>query len=407
MTKGVKSIFMALIGTIALIVCSSFIVELVNVSLNGIQIQQMTKLTCNKALTLFSQESYKSRGTGGTRTIDDVISENGAEYVTGDFYDGSSSSDASVVYQQLYGSGDPYKKFAQWMGANDGEVFSVPSGGNYTTVSVDGVKGSWSNLELINRYLNNISSFPVQEMPLFENYYTDGGDVEAAFAAYDADMEKYTEFTIAKSFVDTYVTPLNFGVPYIDIETAEKMFRWNLTHMLSNGASDTNENGGADLIIQDEYGQNAIAYKGFMVYADQAEITRIDYKVFDVANPSSQSAKDFRDITHIDPSALGFEDNSAVNLDLLGMDTDERTKICVIGVEYTVPISYYGITPIRNIFNYTWNKEVEGWKDIEYEDREYRVYNTDKATLIGGGFTGNVNQGALPVLGKLIFYLVR
>lgn len=382
MHKEVSAIFKTLIGTAVLIVVISLFTEIVNISLSGIQLQQTVKLSCEKALTLFAQESYKERtdtnnasgnALGGSVNMPNIQTKDGTDYVDGTFYSGS---DVQSIYNSLYAkSSNP--SFSNWVDSSE-------------------IKDNWQSITLLNQYLNG--SFSITSMPSFETYMSGTSDIDAAYESYERDMDIYTDYLIGKSYVDTYMTPLNFGVPYIDEPTVNKMFRWNLTQMLSNCNSDAIVNDPDDPLNPDRY---FVEIDGFRVYADMAQITDVEYRVFDLT--STSDAKEFKRLTNIDPDNLGFEFDN-----YLGTNDDERQRICIISVKYTVPVSYIGITPIKSIFNWAWNNEVEGY----YSQFPGGVtkpnlsYNYGVSNLEGGGFRGDV-AGVLPVPGKLIFYLVR
>ena len=377
MNKEVSAIFKTLIGTAVLIVVISLFTEIVNISLSGIQLQQTVRLSCEKALTLFAQESYKERtdtnnisgnALGGSVNMPDIKAADGTDYVSGTFYSGN---DVETIYKSLY-SKDTNPSFSNWV--------------NSTVI-----KDNWQSVTLLDQYLNG--SFSITSMPSFEDYMTGYSDIDAAYASYEADMEIYTDYLVGKSYVDTFMTPLNFGVPYIDEPTVDKMFKWNLTQMLSNCNSEA--------IVKDDYGNYCVEIDGFWVYANQAQITNVEYQVFDTTNTSE--ARDFKHLTNIDPDNLGFAFDN-----YLGTNDDERQRICIISVEYTVPVTYMGITPIKSIFNWAWNNEVDGYYD-QYPtgvNKPNLSYDYGASNLEGGGFTGDTT-GVLPVPGKLIFYLVR
>ena len=388
MSKGVRTIFVTLVGTMLLIVVLSLFTEIINISLSGIQLQQNVRMACEKSLTLFAQESYKQRtdgfnltaaGTnaiGGSINMADIVNADGTNYISGEFYNGSTVPE---IYRDLYDKAyNP--DFATW--ADDPEI-----------------RGNWQSVDLINQYLNG--SFPITTMPDFNTYVSSYADLNDAYDAYEADVDEYTNYLIAKSYVDTYMTPLNFGVPYIDVPTANKMFQWNVTQLLSNYSP--------ELIVADEYGEYCVQVDGFRIYTQRAAISNIEYQVYDLNDASERS--EFIEITHVNPSGLGFETDTAVIEELMGTTSDERTRICIIGVNYTVPVSYIGITPIRNIFNWVWTNEVEGYNNMYSGFTQgNQTFHTNTSDLTGGGIHGNAGTataGVLPVPGKLIFYLVR
>lgn len=373
MRDGVKRIFATLIGTIVVIVLSSCIVEIVNISIIAIQLQQTVRFSCDKALTLYSQESYKQRtdssGTvsGGSIDIRNIPARDGTVYMSGKFYDHDTVPE---IYNDLYGSGSD---FPAW-------VNSVGSTGN------------WKSINLLNRYLNDRGSFSQTTMPDYEAMYNIyGGAVDRR---YNTAVDEYTDFLVGKSYVDTYMTPLNFGVPYVDDDVALRMFRWNLTQMLYAN--------NPDMIRIDDDGNYYVAYKGFRIYANQATLN-LEYRVYDLTDNSQKSQ--FMQLTNINPSNLGF----SYDIEYLGTNDDERQRVCVIGASFTVPMAYEGITPLKSIFEYVWNTEVDGYGDT-YDgfSKPYREYSFETDNMTGGGFNGNVlPDGALPVLGKLVFFVVR
>lgn len=374
MDRGVRKIFYALIGTVVLLVLLSGFTELINISLYGIQLQELTNMACEKSLTLFTQESYKQRTEessllGGSVNMDDVAAADGSTYVSGVFYDGTTVEE---IYRSLYDKS--YKPdFSNWVSERKSD-------------------GNWQSINLVDQYLNG--SFPITTMPEVDTYLNSYSDPVVAYEAYEADVAEYTLYTMAKNYVDAYVTPLNFGVPYMDEDTVNRMFQWNLTQLISNCNS--------DLIRPDENGVNCIEINGFRIYANQARVINIEYTVYDVTDASER--REFMDLTHIDPDNLGFVDDILY----LGTNDDERQRICVIGVEYSVPITYIGITPIKNIFNFIWNTEVEGWEGkSDRGGAAPQQYSYQVLDMTGGGYEGNTTVGVLPVPGQLIYYVVR
>ena len=145
------------------------------------------------------------------------------------------------------------------------------------------------------------------------------------------------------------MTPMNMGVPYMDKDVLEKIVRWNLAELYSNGKKELIIDGNSE-----NGGESFIRYKGFKVYASQAKIKNLTYEVFDITNDRDKER--FEDITHINPDELGFEDF----VDVGGQLGDERTNICIVGVDYEIPTAYEGITPLKNLASFIANNDVEG-----------------------------------------------
>lgn len=359
---SVKTIFKVLFGTILALVLGAFIVEMINISVVSLQLTQLSKIACRQAAVLFSQETYKQRGegevAGGSVNMDDVKTTDGTTYAPGNFY--GEGKTASEIYNSIYTS-DVFKSWLQ---------------------SEDARKGNWESIELINRALNDAGSL-VTELPGVED------------ADYEYQLEEYSKSMLAQSYADVLMTPLNMGVPYLDRNILQKMFQWNLSSIVSGCSSDVivKDDGDESVRVDDDY---AISYNGFRVYGNEALITNLAYKVYDLSD--GKDAEAFQTLTGIRKDYL-LEDKYS--------DDDERQRICVVGIEYKVPMTYVGITPIRYIFNWAWNNEVEGLKGSS-GGTDGKTWNSATAELVSGGFGNRVHEeGVLPVPGKLIYYIVR
>lgn len=349
----VKTIFKVLLGTIALMITSCIIIELYNVSMTSTQINRLINISGAQAADLFAQETYKTdTGDAGSSSMPDVRTADGGTYVSGNFYGGLSTENA--IYNKLYRDSSEFRQFV----ANN--------------------SGKWLSLDCIAYGLG-----------------VGGGGLDQASQL------------SGQMYVSNCVTPLNMGVPYLDQETLQKMFRWNLATLLSNGNS--------NLIVNDSSGGYYVLHNGFRVYASQATIEPI-YRTYDISNASE--ALEFYELTHINPAGLNGS-NSTLTFGTYIPDTesmvtlsngisygDERSIICVAGLEYTVPVSYQGVTPMKNIFEYLWNAEVEGWGDGVAPDNPTQTWTMGKVNLQSGGFQDSSTEDT-PVPGKLIYYMIR
>jgi len=310
---SVKSIFKTLIGTIVVIVVFSMITEIFNISVVGLQINQLSKLAAKQSAVLFSQETYKQYDSGGTIAIFDVVDRSGHTYIRGNFY-GDENKTPLEIYNNLYRN----SKFYAWV-----DDMNNKSG------------GVLDKLKLLKSGLQGI--IPSSSM----------------------------DSIVATNYVNSLYTPLNLGYPYLDKDVMNRMFKWELAQILSNTHSDQ---------INGSY----VFYKGFDIYADQANISNLDYRVFDLTKPSE--ADEFQDVTNLDPTRL----------------TDKT--VIVVGIEYVVPVAYEGVTPLKNIFSY-----VFGHKSSNESNKSW---NSSKQNLISGGFNGDTT-GTLPIPGKLVYYIVQ
>lgn len=380
---SVKGIFRVLIGTIVLLTVISLVIEMINISISSIQLTQMAKISCRQAAVLLSQETYKERAgsglpglgsTAGSTFMDDVVTIDGAQYISGRFYDGA---DAESIYANMYKNSSEFK---EWLKSSQ-------------------IAGKWDSIELIALGLNGSNSI---------------GDVANVSMPSDmsnqAALTRYSRWITAQAYSEVMMTPLNMGVPYLDKATLQRIFQWNLASI----ASDCNK----DKIRLDESGRPCIYYNGFRIYADEATIENLDYKTYDA---TGAGYADFKYDTGIDANQLGFQ--SGVDLGST-VGTDERQSICVVGIEYKIEVAYEGITPIRKIFDFIWDNEVEGW-EVQGTGQHGQVnrapqqsWHDTRAELTSGGFGGtdlidpsgnvvNPGFGVLPVPGRLMYYIVR
>ena len=273
----------------------------------------------------------------------------GITLISGQFYN---SNVPREIYNSLYTSDD----FKSWL--QKPEV----------------VRGNWYNLKLIDMALNNPSSVNVSF-----------GD------------PNYNKAMTAKLYTDVMMTPLNLGIPYLDETTLNKMFKWNLAQLFSNCNSES--------IRVDENNRSYVAFKGFKIYADMATITNLEYKTYNLDSASERI--EFNRITNIDPDNLGFEYDTNLRKNIASSE-DERKRVCVVGINYSVPITYEGITPIKKIFNFVWNSEVDGINGSAERQGAQQQWVDDVQNLESGGLNGNTAvSGVLPVPGKLIYYVIR
>ncbi len=362
MILTVQSIFKILIGTIVVLFISSIVVELFNITTTGLQINQISKISAKQSCVLFSQETYKQHGSGGAVNMAPVVDANGQTYVEGKFYD---SNTPEGVFNDIYtGSDSTFDEFVNSPAAKDANG-----------------KFNWYNLKLIDRAINHPDTLNVT----FETHSADNNT-------------DYNEAMLAKLYKSTLMTPSNLGIPYLDKKILNRMFKWNITQILSNCNPAS--------ILTDEYGNKYVSYKGFRVYTDKAIISDLEYKTFDLSVKGSADYNEFVNITNISPDKLGFKDDTSLST-TLKLNGDERKKVCLVGIHYSVPMTYQGITPIKQIFNYIWNTEVTGLNQGSGR-QTYEQWNDSIQNLESGGLEGNTAaSGVLPVPGKLIYYIIK
>lgn len=371
---SVQSIFKVLIGTMFLIVFSSLIVEIFNLSIVMHQMRASVQTALTKSCDLFAQETYKkdstSNGTAGAGDLSNILTSDNSLYVSGNIYEKDTPGE---IWKELYG---PDSSFSSFLNTS-----ALKSSGKY----------KWTSLELLEiATTNSYDIFLDAGLPLNPT---------------EEQINNYNKYAFAKAYAENYYTPLNVGITYLDKATLEKIFQWNLTKLLTNGNSER--------IVKDESGNYYVQYNGFRCYANKATVS-ISYKVFDLNDSrttSSTGAVAFAKLTGIgDPNAanqgsLGFADrnNTTFIQDTMGIETDERTKICVAAVTYSMPVAYEGITPVKEVFEFAFKREVQGLEETapNVEDEQWS-YNTEDMT--GGGVSGAVTT---PTSGYIYYYVVR
>lgn len=402
---SVKTIFKTLLGTIFLMVTISVLIELFNVNISGMQIRQMTKMAAKQSCELFTQETYKiNTSASGARSVSDVKNCDGTTYVTGDFYGyrtgESDSSYAYNVWHSIYGA-DAFKNFCtssgRYGGASNGSAVRLAKKDSSSTYS--SMQEMYPDLELFYKVMNGTLtsvSTPV-------------------WSASDVDIKKYNDYMKAQTMEATMFTPVNIGVPYMDEEVVNKMFRWHLAQILSNCNS--------DLIQKDDDNQYFVNYKGFRCYVQKARIYSYQYSSFNLSVDSEKDA--FKDLTGMSADSLGR-----------GSDKTENNIVTVVGINYEIPVSYKGLTPIKRVFNYIWDLEVGGFNGATPPDPIHQDWNIESLSSVttardatghvtgtptaitwlqaGGrkkatGETGmsETNSGALPSVGHLTYTLIR
>ena len=209
---------------------------------------------------------------------------------------------------------------------------------------------------------------------------------------YYAALNKKSQALKAQRMKNDMVTPSNIGFPFIDTEVTNKIFRWNLGQLLTRGYSDSIQGSGSDRYVM---------YNGFKCYVDRAYITKLSYYIIDPVGDTSTKAKNYlRD--YINLETYNQLNNS-------GASGDENNYIVIVGVEYEIPITYVGITPMKSIFEYVWNKEVHGLDETKDGVSDHPMTMVeDIDTLTGGGIDGDESsEGLLTTFGEVYYTLIR
>ena len=371
---SVKNIFLTILGTISFVIVSFIVIEVFNMNVTSSQLTNLTKTSAYQTCALFTQETYKERqnssdysGNGGAVDMSDIYDDNGTLYISGDFYNGDTLEE---IWKSLYVGNAEFN----------------------TTMGALRTQKGYTNLDLLMKGIENSGNVAVSAVDW---------DSSAAELQANINAEK------ANEFYREYYTPANLGIPYLDLETTTKIFKWELTQLLSNCDSSN--------IHTDQNNNRYVMYKGFRCYTSQAEITNVTYKTYRLINDSGSvdsavAAKLTSDtgltVSGVNGAATNIGINPKIQTDLAGKKVFDNATVTVAEVDYTLPIAYEGITPVRTWFAYMFNNDnkVQGTGDTTDTITEQEFDDTQQQNL------SSANQkaiGTIPTSGKLIYNLVK
>lgn len=374
---SVKTIFKTLLGTAIAIVTSFMLIELFNVCIISYQIQSLSKISAHQACTLFTQETYKTATGAGATNMQDILGPDGTVYISGQFYN---STDSKQIWEELYKNSSEFKTFCEMSGHKD----------------------LFTNLGLLYKGIQSSGHLAVPTVD---------------WSSTNAQIQANINATRANSYYKNMYTAANLGLPYISTKTVEKMFKWNLAQMYSNCNHDN--------IQTDENGNNYVYFKGYRCYVQDAKIYNIKYTVFDLSNDSTREAvaEDLYKYTGLTVKGITASGNGGiawkVENDIAGNIIKDNALVMTAEIDYYVPIAYEGITPLKTLFSWVWNNDVEGFygdtsdrngtseiTDIDYTGTTNKYDESDTVQIMKSEdykLAGNT----VPSTGKLIFTLVK
>lgn len=359
--KWTKGVFITLIGVIIIPVLISLFIEWINVSLMSSNIVNLSKLSAEQAAELFTQESYKKSSQGGGMTfVPDVKDSLGNIYISGDFYQ---TTNPQEIYEKLYTRSG--SQFRYWL---DNES-CLRAGGMI----------KWSKLNELNDYMFHRGTMTTS--------------VNANSS--ESDWNKYSQYIEAKQMVDDMYTPLNIGILYLDEETVDRMFKWNIASMFSH----CNENN----IRRDESGKMYVYYSGYRIYAQDCKITDIEYNCYNLEDSSDLA--EFKDITNMDRAEYMM---NVASTD----ESEEQTNVIVLNIKYELSMEYEGISPIARAYNHAKSSRtaVEGYmRRSNKSGHDDSTFNYTESTREYGGDTVDLaaGRGVMQQSGKIVFTNIR
>jgi len=411
---SVKTIFKTLIGTIAIIIISSVVIEFFNVNVTSALLSQYTRLAVKQSCVLFSQETYRNSDpmTGYTGAVNqkEILAEDDTVYSTynngsgsvlsmNNFYIGNNESE---IWDSIYINNQEFKdgineisseimaqslnNYSNRISANQDEQIAarVPelaslklmanaSSSSISSISLPTISGNWWELEESDKRLIN-----------------------------------YNTATRARTYLTNRYTPINVGIPYMDKTVTTKMLQWHLTELLANnnkGAINRSEGapvGGTG--VYDYY----VNFRGFAVYTRGAQITNYIYHICDL--DTAEGRIKLQNLTGMQADGYGTGQGLKYkHVDIGSSPAHEAISnnlVFVVEVEYEVPVTYLGITPLKNIFNYVFNDGSGQTRAVGLDGSAgslpSETYDTSAVML-----TNNLNPDAKLATGKVYYTLVR
>ena len=424
MSQGVKTIFKVLIGTAVILVVGALALEWYNISVSGMQLKQCCTMAANQSCELYTQETYKVKGGAYSTQLPAIVAPDGTVYISGNIYVGSNTAS---IWTGIHTSSNFYN-FAKMAPGGSFTYNHVTyyfehtncadNASNYYNefAGYGGFPAATQQLRYMFPYLNRLvtATDPANYATLSTHtHFTKS----ITYSEYNSGSSRIVAYNAAKSALrmrNEMYTPVNLGVPYFDANTLTRTFRWNVTQLLTNSDSDN--------IHVDEAGQYYVAYKGFRCYTSRAIINELHYYVLDTANSSDAAL--LQQMTGIKSGALVTASeglttvNSTSNMYTgaakAAYDRSNRI-VTVVGISYSIPITYEGITPLRQIFAYGWRSEaqsnmVDGYSGGQFdyddftatEDLQYQ-YDIDNLSNRSAGGAG----GLISTTGDLYYVLVK
>lgn len=429
MHKEVATIFKVLIGTIVTIVVASVLIEMFNINTSGLMINQYAKLAAKQSAQLFTQETYRNQaehGTAGAINNSTILAADGSVYSSytdggttvqfNNFYNGSTEEE---IWKSMYDSSAP--------GADSYFNEALTAMRNALNTGASTSPGYIEAEAQLGNFIGSpgAASRVARAFPEFDSLY-----IMASNNAYSVNLTEaelwalketnskkvqYNNNKRAESYRDEMFTPINLGIPYMDKNVTSRMLKWHLTQLLSNcnsGAIVKNTEGYAGYTATNDGDPDPYAYyvnfKGFAVFTRAAEITGYKFYALDLNSVAAKNT--LNSMVHINGDSLQYNELTSYNI---GNDADSNDKasnnvVWVVEIKYEVPVTYIGITPIKNIFNYVFSHGVKGYKDStggeDLNNRNIR-FNPNTEMLNGNNTTATGTQKVST--GTLYYTLVR
>lgn len=471
--SDVKYIFRWLIGTIVVMAVVSILIEYFNVLITSVQINNLSKTACYQACTLATQETWKQSNTNGTYWgYRDAMSHGSANVTTG--AQGGTLALPDIVYGEreglgAYSDGGSYNYSSSgWHSPEyiSGQLLSDSMTGTSWAgmmsddfyaklVNTPGIKDAYSEFAMFDSALNKYKNNGYKELKVdadntdfLTGVYTDAsGNLVVDYSDFEEDYFNRH----GAEMVNNQYTPCNFGIPYIAQYYTSAIFRWETGMIFSSGNmnnvhsefknargsnfrfNNVDENmygqgsGGHLTIVNplSQRGYGYIGFKGFKIYAQDALIEDVSYEVYDLIDDEGNlltsvaqqlEAKANIKVVSSSEAYNGYGIYVKPTYSPYGTLWHDNAAVTLANVDYSIPITYEGITPIGGIVGYIQNHHVGDTKGNTIGSGEgvtaQEVFENHGEILKGNSSIAkysskNAVAKGVPSTGSVVFTLIR
>lgn len=336
----VKFVFRALIGTVIAMLVGVFVIEYINLSVTSYNVRDTIELSLYNACNSFNQESYRSTG------LDNLQDNHGNLYMSGDVY--------NIGHDDFYGH----------FYGNINRTGSFDTGYRYDGTAKQEYK-NYLSMNILHCYESGSETMSsvaakYEDLEYVNEAYNYGAN-RSAYATLEPGTQDFSELMFGLNMVSNKYTPMNLNAVYLGrkedngpaFQAVTNLFKWNLTQLWSNCS---------EQMRFSENGRKYVQRSGWRVYTDTAQITGLDYYIYNVKN--GEALAEMAKITNISQSYYK------------GGTGRGNNYVMVARLSYDVEVEYVGITPMSRVFSYINN----------IGDRQFGGSNRDYT--IGGGDTG-------------------
>lgn len=202
---------------------------------------------------------------------------------------------------------------------------------------------------------------------------------------------------------NNFVTPANFGIPYLDPDFMQKAFQWNIAMLFGQPDKNNQVISGVG-VASSSYevpnsgmvnGKAYINYNGYRIYVGantNTKITNIQYIMYNTQGTGTYGADQFKAVTNIDPNNLrtlraqtndkGYTDG--MQLITQGYEGSVYLQyLTVVKIDYSVEVGYQGVTPMKKMIEFIQSYSVNGLNGSK-PNKQQQTFNEDATDTLTG-----------------------